>query len=88
MTVSSLVVGLLLGVFGGLAHLAITRMRVAMALQYGAWTAVLGYPLGLAAPALAVLAAAKVAMTAAWIVPVGLLVGRFFVLGAAARRPS
>lgn len=80
MTAAHAMLGLVLGVVGGGAHLALTwwRARLITSGRTGlAWTI---YPLGLAAVGLTLYGAARVAPIAAWLFVVGLLGSRFVTL--------
>lgn len=83
MTTSELAAGLVLGGLGAAGHLAVVRLRVARMLRGAAAPP---WPLGLAAPAAAILVAATIAPEAAWAMPVGLFAARAAILQARPRR--
>lgn len=72
--------GLALGFAGGLGHLAVTWWRARLLTKQGAVAVLLTFPLALAAPLAAVLAAAWIAPLAAWVSPVGILLARTLLL--------
>lgn len=78
--------GFALGALGALGHLAVAWQRAVWARERGAAAVLVTFPLGLLAPALAVVLAAQLAPSAAWATPLGMLAARFAVLARRARR--
>lgn len=76
----AVIAGLALGFAGGAGHLAVTWWRAKLLPSRGAAAVLLTFPLALAAPLLAVLAAAWVAPAAAWASPAGILLARAVLL--------
>jgi hypothetical protein len=79
-SVLTAITGLVLGAATGGLHLALTRVRATLVVrgQKGASFALL--PIGFAAIAAAVLAAARLDYQAAWMVPIGIFAVRFSML--------
>jgi hypothetical protein len=72
--------GFVLGFLGGAGHLLLTRWRASLVTRRGALAVALSFPLAVAAPAFAVLAAARLSPWAAWVSPAGILVARVLLL--------
>lgn len=86
MTLLPIALGIVLGALGALAHLAVVWWRARLVVSERRALALATFPVGLAAPALAVLAAAQVAPLAAWASLAGIVGARAVVLGG--RRPT
>lgn len=82
---SNLALGLVLGLLGGGAHLAVARLRAGLLPRRGAPLVLALYPVGLLGPALAVLCAARIHAVSAIAVPFGILLIRTLVLGRGTR---
>lgn len=80
-----IVIGLVLGLVGGAAHLWLVHVRARRAVQDRAGLAMALYPLGLAAIALPVFAATQVAPVAAYATLPGIMLVRWLVLRDAGR---
>jgi len=79
-SVLTAITGLVLGAAAGGLHLAITRARATLAVRGRTGVSFALLPLGFAAIAGAVIAAARLNHQAAWLVPVGIFAVRFSML--------
>lgn len=80
MTALALMAGVALGFAGGAGHLLLTRWRAGLLATRGPAVVIATLPLALAAPCVAVLAAAQLTPAAAWASPIGLLLARALLL--------
>lgn len=80
MSALAMAAGVALGMIAGLVHLGVTRARAELTVSQRPGAALALLPVGFAAIAAAVVIAAKIDPKAAWLVPVGILVARWYML--------